>query len=111
MSIKTDYIDTESALKRLSGNAVLYKKLLRHYLDDSHINELCQAVEKGNTKEAIQIAHTLKGVSANLSLNNIRLLATDIEAKLKTGIDCNALLPELKTSFDKTKDAIEKYIG
>ena len=111
MSIKSDYLNIDSALKRVGGNETLYKKLLTHFLNDNHVDVLNEAVEKGDYEIAAQNAHTIKGVSANLSLDNLRQMAADIEAQLKSGQDATALLSELNATFDKTIEYINEYIG
>ena len=111
MSIDPEYMDTESALKRVGGNTNLYKKLLTLFLAESHINDLCNAVENGSLEEAAQLAHTVKGVCANLSLTKLRTVSADIEAKLKGGEDCKEDLQELKTTSEETVAIIKEYIG
>ena len=111
MSIDTEYIEVESALKRVGGNVALYKKLLTLFLNESHVDELCTAVESGKNVEAIQMAHTIKGVSANLSLMKLNKDAASIEAQLKEGKDCRESMCELRATFDETTALINEYIG
>ena len=110
MSEEKNYLDIEDALKRVGGNEALYKKLLIIFLDDNNAQQLCNAVEIGNNEAAAQLAHTIKGVSANLSLIKLRTLAADIESRVKSGLDAKELLPEFMTTFEKTSELIKDYL-
>ena len=110
MSIDTEYMDVENALKRVGGNVALYKKLLKLFLGENHIDELCEAI-LSDSEDAGQIAHTVKGVCANLSLVKLRAVAADIEQKCKGGEQCKESIPELRTTFDETVAVIKEYIG
>jgi len=107
---KKEYIDAESALSRIGKNVALYKKLLKHYLDDSHIEALCSAIENNEPEEIGRISHTIKGVSANLSLTKLRTISTNIETNAKSGLDCTAFIPELRQAFDATEKLILEYL-
>ena len=111
MSIDPEYMDIESALKRVGGNETLYKKLLKLFLDENHIDDLCNAIDSGNNEEAGHMAHTIKGVSANLSLTKLRAVTMDIEQRAKGGEDCKEFMPELRTISDKTIEIITEYVG
>ena len=110
MSNDANYIDVENALKRVGGNVDLYKKLLRIFLDENNYDALCENIENGNKEEAARLAHTIKGVSANLSLTNLRTVAANIEMESKAGNDCKTLVPELKETFDKTIELLKDYL-
>ena len=60
-------VDPDSALERFMGNEGLYLRFAGRFLEDRNYEELLKAMEKGDTKAAFAAAHTLKGVSGNLS--------------------------------------------
>ena len=103
-----EYIDQEDALSRIGGNAALYKKLLGRFADGDAYDELERIVQSGNIEEAAQHAHTLKGVSANLSLVKVRSLTTELEQLLKDNADCSSCLAELKQAYYITVDLINE---
>ena len=111
MSNDVVYLDVENALKRVGGNENLFKKLLKVFIHENIYESLYESIEKGAVEEISGLAHTLKGVSANLSLNSLRDIATAIEIDAKAGNDCKASLPELKASFEKTSELVKEYIG
>ena len=104
-----EYMDADNALSRIGGNVALYKKLLIYYLDDNHIDALSNAIDSGNVEDASRLAHTIKGVCANLSLNKLRAVAIKLEACIKEGQDCADLLLELRQTFEETSKVIEDY--
>jgi len=105
------YIDVDDALKRVGGNADLYKRLLKRFLDGNDFESLDNAFKNNDIEEAARLAHTIKGVSANLSLIKVRDVSTDLEHLIKDGLDCPASLAELQQAFSDTKDKIAEYIG
>ena len=96
------YIDIDDALKRVGGNKGLYVKLLGRFIDGKHMEALESAISSGNAEEASHLAHTLKGVSANLSLMKLAAISADIEQVLKASGDHSALLAELKLAYEAT---------
>jgi HPt (histidine-containing phosphotransfer) domain-containing protein len=51
------------------------------------IDEIMAAVESGDREAAERSAHTLKGVSGNIGATQLRALATEVEAAIKSGKD------------------------
>jgi HPt (histidine-containing phosphotransfer) domain-containing protein len=104
-------IDVENALSRIGGKKALYKNLLIYFLNDNHVDELCSAISDGNNDESGRLAHTLKGVSANLSLMKLREISTEIEVDLKNDVDCTPHISRLREAFDDTVILINAYIN
>ena len=107
-SIRNEYIDLDDALSRIGGNMSLYKRLLGRFVDGNLIEELELALERGDMEEATRQAHSLKGVSANLSLAKIRSLSVDLEQLLKDNADYSSCLNELKQAYTMTVDMINE---
>ena len=104
-------MNAESALTRIGGNIVLYKKLLKIFLTETHVEELSKALNGDDTEQIARLAHTVKGVCANLSLDNLKLIATDIETRIKNGLEYKSLLPALTESYSRTSAVINDYIN
>ena len=107
----SDYIDVDDALSRIGGNMGLYKKLLARFLEGNHFEAVEGALNSGDLSEASQLAHTLKGVSANLSLKKINLLTVDLEQLLKSNSDYSSCLEELKQAYAVTTEKIMEMTG
>jgi len=108
---REDYIDVNDALNRIGGNMDLYKRLLGRFLDGNHYDTLRDAVQGGDTEEAVRLAHTLKGVSANLSLVMIKTITADLEHSLKEGTDPAEQLAGLEQACKTTVEMITELIG
>ena len=106
-----EYIDVDDALKRVGGNLNLYKKLLGRYIEGNHMSAFDDALASGNMEEAAHLAHTIKGVSANLSLIKVMNVAADFEQAVKNGGDSAALLEELKQAYNTTVEKIAEVLG
>ena len=102
----TVYIDVEDALKRVGGNKALYKKLLGRFVDGNYMEAIETALQSGDMEDSARQAHTLKGVSANLSLERVRELSVELEEKIKSGEDCGGVLSELKQAHGITLEKI-----
>ena len=103
------YIDADDALKRVGGNKVLYKKLLGRFVDGNYVEAIENALNSGDMEDSARQAHTLKGVSANLSLERVRALAIALEEKIKNGADYAAGLEELKEAYSVTLTKIAEF--
>jgi len=101
-----EYIDLEDALRRIGGNMNLYKRLLGRFVDGNHTETLESALLRGDMEEASHLVHTLKGVSANLSLIAIRAASIDLEKAIKDGSDFSGRLAKLKQAFNATLEVI-----
>ena len=97
-----EYLDLDDALARIGGNMSLYKRLLGRFIEGNHYDELEQALQSGDMEEAARQAHSLKGVSANLSLTKIRAISVELEQLIKDNADYSGCLAELKQAFLKT---------
>ena len=106
MDINAEYIDVDGALKRIGGNMGLFKKLLGRFIEGNNLEPLSEAAKSGNLEEAARLAHTLKGVSSNLSLTKVAALSADIEQLFKNGGDFTACLDELETAYAVTAGMI-----
>lgn len=101
------YIDQESALKRVGGSVALYKKLLGKFVDGNYQDQLDNLLASNNLTEAAAMAHTIKGVSANLSLQEIYSIAQKLEHALKNNEPYESLVPELRAATEATIEEIK----
>jgi len=110
-AVSKDHINVADALKRIGGNEDLYKRLLKRFLDGNEFEELGDALQNGDAEEAARLAHTIKGVSANLSLEKIRTASIDLELTIRAGLDSSADFANLMQTYSETKEEIVKLIG
>lgn len=88
-------IDIDSGVERFMGNEALYEKFLHRFADDKSYFELTDALSKGDCEAAFNAAHTLKGVSGNLSLITLQKLVCEQVECLRIGnLDAAVLFME-----------------
>ena len=92
------------------GGADTTRRFLRLFpLDDSFL-QLSEALGRGDVQTAFRAAHTLKGVAANLGLERLRALASDMTECLRRGEmpGAQALLAETETAYRRVLAALEE---
>ncbi len=76
-------LDSKSALQRINGNQVFYRQLLQQYSREQGDAVIrIKPLLRQQPEEACRIAHSLKGVSANIGANRIAELAAQLENAL-----------------------------
>jgi len=105
------YIDQEDGKKRVMNNAKLYAKLLGKFCNETKIEPIFAAIEAGNYTEAQELAHTIKGISANLSIKDFNEKIVALEAQIKAKSVEPQTIEAVKASFAATLPAVEKVIA
>ena len=82
-------LDVADGLKRVAGNEKLYRKLLLQFREDRrHVAEqLKDALSRGNTEDALRLAHTIKGVAGNIGAMTLFEASTELERALTSSED------------------------
>ena len=101
-------IDVATGLTRVAGNKKLYVKLLRHVAADapSTKEKLSAAIMNGDTKSVREIAHSLKGASANLAATDVAAAAEHLELAAKAD-DFSSLF----THLDGLEEALQQFVA
>lgn len=89
----------------------LVEKFVRKFLDDQSYSELTAAMAAGDRDVAFRAAHTLKGVSANLSFTKLRASASELTELLRAPADgipkeAAPLMEAVTRDYEATIDAI-----
>ncbi|MCL2411283.1 MAG: Hpt domain-containing protein [Treponema sp.] len=105
------YINIEEGLKRVMNNAMLFAKLLSKFKNYTHISEIEAAFAENDLEAALNSAHTLKGLAANLSLTELYKQVQELEAQIKIGTENNELLEKIKGVHAKTLEEADKVIS
>lgn len=82
-----EYLDVEDFLGRVGGDAKLVDELLGVYLEEarSELGILKESLKANDAEGAELHAHTLKGMSANVSANAVSAAAKDANEAVKAG--------------------------
>lgn len=104
--------DYEEVLGRLYSEA-LVKKFVGKFLADQSFSSLESTLKAKNYEEAFRAAHTLKGVSQNLSFTKLYQSSHEITEALRTKDYDLALqlLPKVEGDYTRTAEAIRAYQG
>lgn len=100
-------LDTRLGLSVAGGKAENYVRLLRMFAS-SHTGDLAQLHQKliiGDRESALIIAHSLKGVAANLGATEVKDGAGALEHAIKAGGEQDALAPLIET-LDKQLETL-----
>ena len=101
-----EVINKEQGLARLGGNMALYKKLLVSFTANTYIGQIKEELSGGDLDTAQKTVHTLKGVSANLSLDKINRYSVALELNLKNSEPYTENIEFLENSINETLTAI-----
>lgn len=101
-------IDLADAMERMDDDEALYKRLAFKYLDNTNYVDLVAAMKAQDYDAAYTAAHTLKGVSGNLSLAALYKVASAVSDALKQGEyqAAEQMMPDLKTAHEKAVDGL-----
>ena len=109
--LQTAGIDAESAIQRFMGNEALYEKFALQFLEDPTYDTLLDAIANREVQEAFAAAHTLKGISGNLSFSNLYVLRgmmTELLRKEELGA-AKEYIPELERVYQTVQNALEEW--
>jgi len=86
-SLIEEFMDLPELLARVENDRELLTELLVMFRDElpGLLNTLHQAINLGDLAQAARVAHTLKGMSANLSLVRGTALIKDVEQAAQIG--------------------------
>lgn len=104
--------DYEEVLGRLYSEA-LVKKFVGKFLADQSFSSLESTLKAKNYEEAFRAAHTLKGVSQNLSFTKLYQSSHEITEALRTKNydQAHQLLATVAADYAQTAAAIKAYQG
>jgi PAS domain S-box-containing protein len=107
--------DRAGMLARLMEDEDLVGTLARGFLDDipRQIEALSVALRTGDAATAHRIAHTIKGASANVGGEALRLIALEMERAGIAG-DLGSVgmrMGDLSAAFDRLRQEMERYLG
>lgn len=100
--------------ERLDSDTLIGRFIAKFLNDDSYDN-LCLAIRDGRREDAFRAAHTLKGVSASLSLTKLFTSAEKMTELLRSATDSVPaetvlLMDEVRRDYELTVTAIRNYV-
>jgi signal transduction histidine kinase/DNA-binding response OmpR family regulator len=108
-------MDVPQALARLNGKESLLLSILKNFLGEVPRPEdsIAAAVETGNAAAGFRLAHTLKGVAANLAFAEVSEAAHELEKLMRTGTTegCDVPLFRLMVAMARIRVLAESLLS
>lgn len=103
--------DLTEGLNRVAGNTALYKKLLLSFYRNNgdKVQQIKQALETNDVTTARHLAHSVKGVSGNISAKRLFAAARDLELQLQQ--ESRENLSELIDQFAAALNEVLSSLG
>lgn len=101
--------DVDTTLKRFMGNEALYMKFIMKFLDDKSFDGITECMGRGDYEEVFKHAHTLKGVTANLGLDPINAVASDISELLRGKTSSEADVEKLQELYKQLEEVHSRF--
>ena len=102
--------DFSAALMRMGNSERMLDKFVKKFPNDKTAGELFKSLDEKDYQLAFRMAHTLKGVCANLGLDNLQKASSVLTEALRNDVAENT--PELaeivKTEYEKVISALGK---
>ena len=76
-------VNTQEAISRLNNNSAVYVKMLGKFTGELENHPVMPHLESGELDTAVTNAHTLKGLTGNLSITPLYKAYTEIVALLR----------------------------
>lgn len=116
MTVKECYLrmnaDYDAAIYRMQSDKTI-ARFLNMLLRDENFSLLSEAIKNQDYDAAFQAAHTLKGVTLNLSLTELAFACEKLTENLREQNENAAILPlyeNLKIVYDHTVVTIEQLL-
>ncbi|MEE9536859.1 MAG: response regulator [Desulfobacterales bacterium] len=104
--------DLADGLKRLQGNKTLYRKLLLNFATDyvEAANEIREALDAKDLKQAHSLIHNLKGLAGNLAATELQAAAIEIEKLVKGDQKKMPPAKQLNQKFAKLENTLNQAL-
>ncbi len=104
-------IDVDGGLARTRGNKKLYVRMLGMFLSGQEFDHFEAAITEGDLGKAGDAAHTLKGVTGNLSLTALYEQSAALMQKLRQDELDEALIAAYHDTYALTRAAVADTIA
>ncbi|MBQ3058924.1 MAG: Hpt domain-containing protein [Desulfovibrio sp.] len=111
--MSVDILDWKEAISRVLNKRDLYGRLLQKFMDMERDSaaRIAQALQQQDLEAARQIAHSVKGTSANLGAKALAAAALELEMALKGGGDTTLPLKHFEDALTDTLVAMTAFLS
>lgn len=96
------YIDLDGALARVRGNKKLFRRMLELFFESDEFAKFDQSLSSDKISESAEIAHAIKGMTGNLSMNALFEASTKLMNELRAGEKNQASIDEYQRAYQNT---------
>ena len=102
-------VDVNKGLERVGGSREFYEALLEKFSEDGYFAEMERAMKQGDTRQAFQCAHALKGAAGNLSFCRLYESLIPLVEALRTENmeEAHSLLGEVEAAYSAVIEALQ----
>ena len=106
-------VNFNAGMTRFMNKEDIYLKFLKRIEGDENFNLLRQKINEGNAKGAFEVAHTIKGVCANLSIDGINAVVDPMVEILRSGSleNVEQMMEEVDRIYEGVVQAIREVCG
>ncbi len=106
-------MNVDTAMERFMNNDALLERFLKKFPKDKSYGELLEAIAGKDVDAAFAAAHTLKGVSGNLSLDTLHdVVAEQTECFRSKDFEGGAgMMPAITEVYENTIAVIKEVFG
>lgn len=100
-----------AALTRMGNSERMLSKFVRKFTDDKTAEQLFAAYESGDFSLAFRMAHTLKGLCANLGLDKLQNSSSELTEALRNGVvadNAPELLARVRADYEMTVGTLKE---
>lgn len=104
-------LNWQDGVARVVNNRGLYARLLGRFAETqaTTVTDIQNAINAGDTEEARNLVHTVKGTAANLGAEALAEAALQLEQAIKGGADTVTPLACLAKTLEETLTAMKSF--
>lgn len=114
-AVAVEVLDVNAAVSRLDGDVPFLNQMLQRFSTrlPELVGDLCETLDDGKFKDAITIAHSIKGSAATVGADDCAAAASTLEHTLKAGIQPSSKdqpVIEVKHAAERALEAIAHHL-
>ncbi|MDO5416889.1 MAG: Hpt domain-containing protein [Lachnospiraceae bacterium] len=101
-------INIEALMGRIGQNEKLLCRLLGRFMEDENYKKLAEAMKTGDREAALMASHTLKGMTGNLSMDQLYQIVTRqvCAMRAENWLEAELAMGEITAWYEKIQNGI-----
>lgn len=104
-------LDLDEALSRVRGKQTIFKRMLTLFLNSEEFSAFESALAAQDYDRAADVAHAIKGMTGNLSMNALFESSTELMQQLRSGPPDQQLLETYREALVQTRQAVNEVMA